>query len=36
MFTAQRWWSVEELKATTEVVFPADLGQVLDRLLDKR
>lgn len=36
VFTAQRWWSVEELKATTEVVFPADLGQVLDRLLDKR
>lgn len=34
VFTAQRWWSIDELRSTTEVVFPSDLADVLTRLVD--
>ncbi|SEP63672.1 NUDIX hydrolase [Microlunatus flavus] len=34
VFTAQRWWSIDELRTTTEVVFPSDLADVLTRLDD--
>ena len=34
IFTAQRWWSIDELRTTTEVVFPTDLADVLTRLTD--
>ena len=29
-----RWWSVQELRATTEVVFPENLADILARFLD--
>lgn len=29
----QRWWSIEELRATTDVVYPDNLPDVLERLL---
>lgn len=35
VFTAQRWWSIEELQATSEVIFPADLDEVLARLVEQ-
>lgn len=35
VFTAQRWWSIDELRTTTEVVFPSDLADVLTRLVDR-
>jgi 8-oxo-dGTP pyrophosphatase MutT (NUDIX family) len=28
-----RWWSIEELRATNEVVFPEDLADQLERLV---
>jgi len=28
-----RWWTVEDLRSTTEVILPADLGDVLAKLL---
>lgn len=28
-----RWWSIEELRSTAEVVFPEDIADRLDRLL---
>ncbi len=27
------WWSIEELRSTSETLLPADLGDVLDRVL---
>ena len=31
--TGHRWWTVDELRRTTEPTFPEDLPDVLDRLL---
>ena len=28
-----RWWSIDELRATTDTVFPEDLPAELERLL---
>ena len=30
-----RWWTVAELQATTEVILPADLGDILAKLLTR-
>lgn len=32
-FRGHRWWSIDELRATTETVFPEDLAAQLERLL---
>lgn len=31
--TGHRWWSIPDLRNTTETVFPAELADVLDRVL---
>ena len=36
VFTAQRWWSIDELRRTAEVVFPTDLAERLADLLVSR
>lgn len=35
VFTAQRWWSIAELEATSEVVYPNGLAGLLADLLDR-
>lgn len=34
VFTALRWWSIDELRTTSEVVFPSDLADVLTHLVE--
>lgn len=36
VFTAQRWWPVDELRTTSEVVHPAGLGELLADLLARQ
>lgn len=31
-----RWWAVDELRSTDELLVPDDLGDVLDRLLERQ
>jgi 8-oxo-dGTP pyrophosphatase MutT (NUDIX family) len=33
MITGHRWWSVAELRAATERIFPVGLGDLMERLL---
>lgn len=33
MVTGQRWWTLDELRATTDVLRPVDLAGLLDQLL---
>jgi 8-oxo-dGTP pyrophosphatase MutT (NUDIX family) len=36
VMSGSRWWSVDELRATTEIVFPEGLSKLVERVLQQR